>query len=153
MDPLSLAGTCFSISKFIYTNIQRCNDLDQTLDVLSTDQAELAKVVDIFRAGIGGGDHIDVRGQEQWDTLESSVLGLSKAMKSLEDILTEVKGVRKGFVTRPAQVRKLDNKANEIDALKKSIEAYTRTIQLSVQYINLYDPAGLALTLDPLCAE
>lgn len=74
-------------------------------------------------------------------------------MKSLEDILNEVKGVRKSFVTRPAQVRRLDNKTPEIDALKKNIEAYTRTIQLSVQYINLYDPAGLALTLDPLFVE
>ena len=108
------------------------------LDILSGDQAELSKVLTIFQRGVANHENIPESAREQWVTLESSVRGLAKTLKSFEDILNEVRGVRMGVGTRPVQLVKLDMKKGEIDTLKKRIEAFTRTIQLSVQYINLY---------------
>ena len=64
---------------------------------------------------------------------------LAKTMETLEEILKGVKGVDAGAMTRPVQFMTLDWKSNEIELLKERIVAYTRKIQLSVQFITLYE--------------
>ena len=135
MDPISIAGACFAISKIVYTNIKRCREIDETLDALAADQKELAKTIRLFQSELS--QETFNTGKEQWQTLQSSLNGLSTTMKSLENILTEIRGVELGVASRPVQVIRLQMKNEDIDAIKRRIEAYTRAIQLSVQFITL----------------
>jgi len=135
MDPISIAGACFAISKIVYTNIKRCKEIDETLDALAADQKELAKTIRLFQSELS--QETFNTGKEQWQTLQSSLNGLSTTMKSLENILTEIRGVELGVASRPVQVIRLQMKNEDIDAIKRRIEAYTRAIQLSVQFITL----------------
>jgi archaellum component FlaC len=135
MDPISIAGACFAISKIVYTNIKRCREIDETLDALAADQKELAKTIRLFQSELS--QETFNTGKEQWQTLQSSLNGLSTTMKSLENILTEIRVVELGVASRPVQVIRLQMKNEDIDAIKRRIEAYTRAIQLSVQFITL----------------
>ena|SRR5271156_2007469 len=135
MDPISIAGACFAISKIVYTNIKQCKEIDETLDALAADQKELAKMIKLFQTELS--QEVFNIGKEQWHMLQSSLNGLSTSMRSLQDILSEIRGVELGVASRPVQVIKLQMKTDDIDSLKRRIEAYTRAIQLSVQFITL----------------
>jgi len=148
MDPLSVVTTCFHLSKTIYYNIKACTEVGDTLDALSQDQRELAKAIDTFQTQIPLAS-VDST-HPQWRILGTSLTGLAGAMRELEDIFQQIKGVELGPATRPVQLVRLQMQQDQIDDLKRKIETYVRTIQLSVQFISLYFsllPGILALTV------
>ena len=138
MDPLSIVTTCFHLSKTIYDNIKACTEVGDTLDALSQDQRELAKAIEIFKTQIPL-TSVDAA-HPQWRILGTSLTGLAGAMRELERIFQEIKTVELGAATRPVQVVRLQMQQDQIDALKRKIETYVRTIQLSVQFVSLYLP-------------
>ena len=146
MDPLSIVTTCFHLSKTIYDNIKACTEVGDTLDALSQDQRELAKAIEIFETQIPLAS-VDAT-HPQWRILGTSLTGLAGAMRELERIFHEIRSVELGAATRPVQVVRLQMQQDQIDALKRKIETYVRTIQLSVQFISLYVPITRNIAAD-----
>ena len=134
MDPLSIVGTCFTLSKTIYANIKRCSEVGETLNALTRDQRELHAAIECFQA------QIPPEATPQWHTLGTSLTGLATTMNTMEDVLNEIRRVELGAATRPVQMVRLQLHNEQITALRQKIETHVRTIQLSVQFISLYKP-------------
>jgi hypothetical protein len=140
MDPLSAASLCFQASKAIYENVKHYLEVDDDIDRLDKDYAALKNNVAVLHASLKVDAVTVARAPAQWRNLEWSVDDLALAMESLSAILREIKGDGTGPMSGVVRTAKLQNKAAELDAIHKRIEARTQSIQLAFHFLNLYSP-------------
>lgn len=152
MDPFSIAtasaglvGTCVKLSGYVYTFINKTQNVDTAVRVLGIEIDSLSQVLGAISTSFSdpslANDALKSQtGHEaqHWQNVRRSMDDCKETLVKLERILEKVSKAGSGFLGRSKTTIKLDMNSTEILLLKQQIGAYRQTMQLSLQMISVY---------------
>jgi hypothetical protein len=155
MDPISiiaasgsLVTTCYKLTGYIYTFINKNQLVDTAAGVLGLEIESLSRVLCAINTSFGDPSLANAALASQtgheaqhWENVKQSMKDCKETLERLEGILQDINKVDTKFFRRPWKVLKLGMKEEVISLFKQQIAAYRNTMQLSLQLITVYPPA------------
>jgi len=152
MDPISIATasaslviTCSKLMGYIYTIINKCQNVDSAVQVLSIEIDLLSRVLASISTSFNNPllATAALRSQtgheaQHWRDVRQSMDDCKSTLEDLERILESIKKESGGFLWRPKKLIRLEMKSTEIQLLKQQVNAYRQTLHLLLQLINVY---------------
>ena len=151
MDPLSIAASAtalataaITISKTLYSWIDRTHKVDTTVDDLRREVLSLSTVLDAVSDGVKELRLLDTsafdRDRKSWSCVKGHLDGCKSTLDKLQLALKKVEtGVvlTRGLFRRPVKHFSLSIRTDEINVYRQRVRNHNRTMQLPLQMINM----------------
>src|SRR5271155_1595737 len=140
-----LVGTCGRLTGYIYTFINKSQNVDTAVQVLAVEIDSLSRVLGSISTSFNDPSLAEAaleshtgHERQHWENVERSLHDCSQTLKSLEKILENINKIGGGILWRPRKVIKMGMKSENIALAKQQIAAYRQTLSLSFQLITVY---------------
>jgi hypothetical protein len=153
LEPHSITATSLDLRQLsinvvlnIYEFFKSTKAVDSTLSSLATQIGSLSSVLQTISetakiaAAISPHASGPLELTQYWENVMQTMDDCTQTLKTLEEILTEVRGEKGQILERTRSQILWQLRGKGIDFCKNQIEGYCQTMQLSLQLLSLYNP-------------